>query len=51
MTEADAVVKMKGPITKFQAPRKRDSNIEALVLIGVRVVLPIVITIVVIRVG
>ena len=39
---------MKAPITKFQAPRKRDSNIEALVLISVTVVLAIVIAIVVI---
>jgi len=39
---------MEAPITKFQAPRKRDSNIEALVLIGVTVVLAIVIAIVVI---
>ena len=35
-------------ITKFQALRKRDSDIEALVLIGVTVVLAIVIAIVVI---
>ena len=41
---------MEAPITKFQAPRKRDSNIEALVLIGVTVVLAIIIAIVVIMV-
>ena len=35
-------------ITKFQAPRKRDSNIEALVSMGVTVALAIVIVIVVI---
>ena len=35
-------------ITKFQALKKRDSNIEALVLIGVTVVLAIVIAIVII---
>jgi len=35
-------------ITKFQTPRKGDSNIEVLVLIGVTVVLAIVIAIVVI---
>ena len=39
---------MEAPITKFQAPRERDSNIEHLVLIGVTVVLAIVIAIVVI---
>ena len=39
---------MEAPITKLQAPRNRDSNIEALVLIGVTVVLAIVIAIVVI---
>ena len=46
------IVKMKGQITKFQAARKRDSNIEALVLlvIGVTVVLAIAIAIVVIMV-
>ena len=43
---------MNGPITKSQAPRKRDSNIEALVLlvIGVTVGLAIAIAIVVIMV-
>ena len=43
---------MNGPITKFQAPRRRDSNIEALVLlaIGVRIRLAIAIAIVVIMV-
>ena len=43
---------MKAPTTKFQAPRKRDSNIEALVLlvIGVTIVLAIAITIVVVMV-
>ena len=41
---------MNGPITKFQAPRKRGSNIEALVLLvtGVTVGLAIAIAIVVI---
>ena len=39
---------MEAPITKFQAPRERDSNIEALILIGVTIVLAIVIAIVVI---
>ena len=42
------IVKMEAPITKFQASRRRDSNIEALILIGVTVVLAIVIAIVVI---
>ena len=46
MTQVDAIVNMKGPITKFQAPRKKDSDIEALVLIGITVVLAIVIAIV-----
>ena len=52
MAQVDAIVKMKGSITKFQAPRKRDSIIEALVLlvIGVTVVLAIAIAIVVIMV-
>ena len=39
---------MEAPITKFQAPRERDPNIEDLVLIGVTAVLAIVIAIVVI---
>ena len=52
MTQVDVIVNMKGPTTKFQAPRKRYSDIEALVLlaIGVAVVLAIAITIVVIMV-
>ena len=43
---------MNGPITKFQVPRKRDSNIEALVLlvIGITIGLAIAIAIVVIMV-
>ena len=43
---------MKGSIAEFRAPRGRDSNIEALVLllIGVTVVLAIAIAIVVIMV-
>ena len=43
---------MNGPITKFQASRKRDSNIEAFVLlvIGVTVGLAIAIAILVIKV-
>ena len=40
------MVKMEAPITKFQAPRERDSNIEALVLTRITVVLAIVIAIV-----
>ena len=49
MTQVDAIVKMEGPITKFQAPRKRDSDMEALVsrVMGVTVVLASVIAIVV----
>ena len=51
MAQVDAIVKMKGSITKFQAPRK-DSNIEALVLlvISVTVALAIAIVMVVIMV-
>ena len=40
---------MEAPITKSQAPRKGGSNIEALVLIGVTVVLAIIIAIEVIH--
>ena len=52
MTQVDAIVKMKGSITEFQAPREGGSNTEALVLlvIGVTVVLAIAIAIVVIMV-
>ena len=48
MAQVDAIIKMKGPITKFLALRKRGSDIEASVLIGVTVVLAIVVAIVVI---
>jgi len=49
MTQVDAIIEMKGPITKFLVLRKRGSNIEALLLIGVTVVLAIVIAIVVVE--
>ena len=51
MAQVDAIVKMKGSITKFQAPRKRDSIIEGLVLlvIGVSVVLAIAIVVIMVE--
>ena len=52
MAQVNAIVKTKGLITKLETPRKRDSNIEALVLlvIGVTAVLAIAIAIVILMV-
>lgn len=46
MTQVDIIVKMKDLMTKFQALRKRNANIEALALIGVTTMPAIVIAIV-----
>ena len=50
MTQVDAIMNMRGPIIKFLALRKRGSDIEALVLIGVTVVLAIIAAVVIMRV-
>ena len=53
VTQVDAAIEMKNPITRCPAPRERgkDSNIKALILIDITVVVVIVIAIVVVGIG